>query len=77
MSRLSNFKSLETHAWLSRVYSRLTAAELKMALEFIEKRDNLSGDDFEAAINRMFIDIKKPKHANEILELLACANSMP
>lgn len=75
MDRLTLFNNLKHHPWSGRVYKRLNANELELALGFIESNENLDKGSFEYAVNRMFLDKDKPKHFKEILELLTCANS--
>lgn len=75
MNRMDLFKKLYNHAWLGRIYRRLYAEEMNLALDFIVSNDHLDKGPFEYAVNRMFLDKPKPKHFKEILELLTCANS--
>lgn len=76
MTRLEAFESLKDHAWLGRLWARLTPTELMLCRQFINNRMDLSRGDFETELNRMFLDVPKPKHHTRILELLACANTM-
>ena len=71
------FDGFKAHAWLSRVYSRLSPADITTAYEFMTAKSHLSKGEFDFAINRMFIDKgdAKPKRWKEIQELLTCANS--
>jgi hypothetical protein len=73
MERLKAFKSLKKHAWLGRIYHRLTPAELAIAEAFIALHGSLSATAYEQAIHRMFLDQPKPKHFSEIMELLLCS----
>jgi hypothetical protein len=75
MERLKIFEAYASHPWLYRSYKRLTPAERDLAHDFIRRNDHLAKGPFEFAVNRMFLDKPKPKHCNEILELLTCANS--
>jgi len=74
MSRLEKLNSFETHAWLKKVYKKLNPSTLAIAQTFIAMNDHLSKDDFEKAVNRMFLDKPKPKNYECILELLANCN---
>lgn len=75
-ARLAAFKAYEKHAWLGRVFRKLSPEEMQIAVGFFEKNAALSKGDFEYAVNRAFLDqVEKPKHYKEILELLTCANS--
>lgn len=73
--RLNNFNELAAHAWLGRIYKRLTKNDLDLAIGFIEQAAEIGHLEFEYAVNRMFLDKPKPKHMAEIQELLTCANS--
>jgi len=75
MKRLGIFNSYKDHAWLKKVYGRLSQNDILMAVEFIGLNDELNKLDFEFKINRMFLDKQRPKNYKEILELLTCANS--
>jgi hypothetical protein len=75
-TRAEIFRSLSSHAWLGRVYGRLSHAEISLAESFLAKYSHLGAGDFEHELHRMWLDKKeKPKHAREISELLCCANS--
>lgn len=69
------FESFYNHAWLSRVYARLTVAEHVLAMNFLIEHKATPKGEFEAALNHWFLDQEKPKHFAELLELLLCANS--
>lgn len=74
--RLRNFRALATHPWLGRVYKRLDVSELKIAESFICNQGVIDKGEFERLVNRLFTNGQvKPKHWNEICELLLCANS--
>lgn len=75
MNRADQFKSYSSHAWHRKSFSKLSKAELELALNFIRENDALDAASFELKINRMFIDKDKPKHFSIILELLTCSNS--
>lgn len=74
MSRLAAFKALSNHPWFGRIYAKLTAPALIMALAFLEDNKDLSGDDFAFKVNRMFLDQpNKPKGWQIIMDLLTAA----
>lgn len=77
MTRLQAFEGLKDHAWLKRVYAKLSTSELKMAHEFIKNNDALNVNDFQIAAGRMFVNLGhgRPKNWAAIEELLSCANS--
>lgn len=75
MTRLEAFYALKSHAWLGRVYARLTEKELSLAVHFLRERERCSKGEVDQAVQRMFLDLPKPKHWKEIQELLSCANS--
>lgn len=69
------FDSYRDHAWLKRIFLRLSKSDLGIAYRFIEANDGLDKGAFELAINRMFLDKERPKNFSIILELLTCSNS--
>jgi len=76
--RLQKFDKLETHAWLGRIWSRLSPAELEIARRFCIDNQALDEVAFERKVTRLWLDtlpLAKPKHDNEIRELLLCANT--
>lgn len=75
VTRLKAFESLETHAWLGRVFKRLSKSELAFCLETLRSSEHMSKGDFELKVNRLFLDREKPKNSTIIMELLSCANS--
>jgi len=70
MDRLNKFNSLKNHAYLGKIYSRLSINELSICHSFIELNNNLTVGDFESKINRMFLDKDKPKNWTIVQELL-------
>lgn len=75
MNRLDTFEALATHPWLGKAFKKLTQSELLIARQFIVQNNALDKGAFETLVNRMFLDIPKPKHHTIILELLVCSNS--
>ncbi len=75
MSRKNVFISYKDHPWLKRVFKRLSEKDINFAMSFIDRHDSLGKGEFEKAVNRIFIDVERPKHYKEILELLSCSNS--
>jgi hypothetical protein len=74
--RLMNFENLAHHAWLKRLFLKMKSQDLDIAREFLIMNAGLSKDDFQHAVNRMYMDsAEKPKHWTEIQELLSNANS--
>ena len=74
MTRLEKFESFKTHPWLKRIYSKLRKEQLDISRDFIIKYNHLDKDDFEKAVNRMFLDKEKPYRWEIILELIANCN---
>lgn len=69
------FLELKNHAWLGRVFSKLTESDIRLCLSFIEK--NIASADFDRDVQRMFIDVAdKPKNWKHIMELLTCFYSV-
>lgn len=75
MNRIDAFKKLEGHAWLGKVFAKLSKQEKELAMDFLAKNSALSNGDFQLAVNRMFLDAPKPKNHTSVMELLSCANS--
>ena len=74
--RRESFESYATHAWLSRSFKKLKPVELQFCREILTKCEAVSKDHFMRIAVRLFIDQPtKPKHWQEIEELLVCANS--
>lgn len=74
--RIEIFNELKNHAWLGKQYKKLTKNDIKLATVFIKEKNHLSKNDFELAVNRMFLDnSNKPKNWKIISELLCCTNT--
>lgn len=74
--RLALFRSYASHPWLKKGFQKLSISEIFLASSFIEQKDHLPVDQFEFAINRMFLDkADKPKNWVIIMEMLANANT--
>jgi hypothetical protein len=75
-ARRIKFESYSTHAWLKRVYAKLTADERAFALRFIDEHDALDRGAFESAVNRLFFNANhKSKNWLRVSELLSCCNA--
>lgn len=74
-SRIEKLESLKTHPWLRRVFAKIGKADEQLMIEFCRANAYDTKDEFEARVNRMFMDCPKPKRWKEILELLANANA--
>ena len=73
MDRLNKFHSLSAHAYLSKLYFKLTQAELQICYAFIAANESADINIFEHNLNRMFLDKEKPKHWAMIQELLSAS----
>ncbi len=74
-NRLAKFRSFKDHGWLKRIYKKLSAKDLELAEQFILEKDSLDQNEFEMAVNRMFLDQpSKPPKWTLICELLANSN---
>lgn len=73
--RKQSYQSLKTHPWFKRLFKRVKPEHEQLILSFIAANDCLNKNDFEAAVNRMFLDKPKPKNYEIVLELLANANA--
>lgn len=77
MNRLAKFRSLKEHAWHKRNFKKLSLYDIGLAEKFILSNERLDHNDFEAAVNRMFLDHPcKPLNWSLIVELLANSNSL-
>lgn len=74
--RLENFYYLKLHPMLGRRFRKLSPDQVSECEAFIICNAPLNNDDFEKAVNRMFLDVVKPKNYKDMLELLSCANSL-
>lgn len=75
MKRLIRFNELFNHAWHGKNVKKLNKIDLIFITNFIETNNDLSKNDFEMAVNRIFINKERPKNWCIILELLSCINS--
>lgn len=75
MNRLNKFRSFIDHPWLKKSYKKLNVEELQIAENFITKNATTKKDEFELAVNRMFLNQSKTKHWSIIVELLSCCNN--
>ncbi len=75
MNRLEKFKTFKVHPRHSKLVAKLTAADRDFCEQWIADRAEMNADDFELAVNRMFMDNpNKPKHWPTIMELISSAN---
>lgn len=75
--RLEYFRSRVAEGGIYRRHAlRLKEAELNQCVEFIELNDKLDHLQFEFAVNRMFLDLQKPRNWNLMIELLHMANGI-
>lgn len=70
--RIHALEELSQAGHYSKAAKQLSAADFDRLVSFINKNDGLSHLDFEYAVNRMFLDLPKPKNWSIIVEL-ACA----
>ncbi len=75
--RKLTFLELENHPFYERVFKKLNKAEVMIALDIIHMLKDASRDEFEAQINRVFLDRPdKTRHYKEIVELLSATNTL-
>lgn len=77
-NRKDCFAALAGHPWYSRHYRRMSTEDLEICTKFIDRHSRLSANEFEAQINRMFLDVTencRPKKWVLIQELLSAANA--
>lgn len=72
--RQQRVEELKSHPWLKRLFKGLRGPELAMIEAFCATNAGADKNEFEARVNRMFMDREKPKRWKEILEVLANAN---
>lgn len=75
MDRKAHFFALHSHAWLGKIYKRLTPAQVALCVAFLDLHKHSSKDVFALAVARWYMDKPKPAHLNEMTELMLCANS--
>lgn len=75
MTRLEAFSSLRDHAWLGRLYKKLTVEERRLATEFLTAHAEDIPADFEHALVRWGLDRQTTRHHGMIVELLSCSNT--
>lgn len=77
-SRREKFEILREHPWLGKIFRKLTLADMKLCIEFLNLHESKTIDEFEFLVNRMFLDKSdRPKNSGIIQELLSCANKIP
>lgn len=76
MDRSEAFRSLRDHAWLGRLYKRLTVQERDLAEAFLVDHAHLDRGAFEQAIARWGMDRPRTKNHLVIVELMSCANTL-
>lgn len=76
MTRAEAFQELKAHPWHKRTFAKLSSEELGLCLSFLEENAALPREEFEKAVNRMFLDsVVKPKRWTMVLELLSLSNT--
>lgn len=70
--RLEHFKTLKTHAWYSKLFKKLNTNDIEFCESFLKDRGEMSVNEFEMEVNRLFLTGDKPKRHLEINELLLC-----
>jgi hypothetical protein len=56
------------HAWLSKGFKKLNAAEISLVTEFLN-RDFPSKSDAMLAVNRIFLELEKTKNWTTVVEI--------
>lgn len=75
MNRKQAFENLAHHPWFGRRYAKLKGTAREMALEFLNKHQGATHDQFIPLVNRMFLDMpNKPKNWELALDLLTAAS---
>lgn len=76
MTRLEAFSSLRDHAWLGRLYRKLTVQERQLAEQFLRDTEAMDRAAFEHALARWGLDRERTRHHTMMVELLSCANTL-
>lgn len=81
MERIAKFDALASDPWYGRQFKKLRKADIDFCHGFIVANTQLSKDEFESAVNRIFMDkrfdgeTKADKNRRMICqELLACCS---
>ena len=70
MTRIDKFRALKSHAWLGKVYAKLTKVEIEIGEDLLAKHEDTSRDELATIIVRLWLDKEKPKHWQNLEELL-------
>ena len=83
MTRFEAFLNLQTHPWHKRNFEKLNDSDISFALSFLQKSELLDKDDFQAKINRMYLDMDNSNETKAsqkrrliVQELLSNANTV-
>lgn len=75
-TRLQLFESrCREHLIYRRLAKRIDEAEFDRIVTFIEDNDHLNHEQFEQAVNRMYLNEPKTKHWPIVQELLSMTNT--
>lgn len=70
MSRAANLIRLSAHPINSKLFSKLTQAELDFVTGFVKDNEHLNKNEYMAKANRLFIDGIKPKNHVDMWAIL-------
>lgn len=70
MTRVERFRALKGHAWLGRVYAKLSKADIQIGEELLAKHESSSKDELATVILRLWLDKEKPRRWVELEELM-------
>ncbi len=73
--RLQRLESFKSHAWMKRLYKKISKRDETFLEETIREHANLDKNAFEMMVNRLFLDKPKPKNWKYIIELLSNSNT--
>jgi hypothetical protein len=77
MSKNKALEKLSTHAHYGKLYFKLAEKDRAEIVAFALINFDLSKDDFEFKVNRLYLDVEaKPKNYTKIMELLSAFNTM-
>lgn len=73
--RVFELQKLENDAFYGQVFLKLGMRLRSVMSDFCEEHKNLSHSEFDAAIQRMFLDKEKPKMWQTMMDMLVAANN--
>lgn len=76
MTRLQRFEGFSKDPGLCKLFKRLSAADRKACVDFIEQHDELDHNGFALAVNRWLLGQPKPKRFTDMWALVLQSNGV-